>query len=585
MIQLKTMKNYSILCAILFFEIFTSCGEDFLNKEPLGLISDSQLANQDGLDALLIAAYAQLGGLGHATNVAWPSGPSNFVWGSIPSDNSYKGSESGDQPPMTDIERYIVTPFTDYLDLEWRGLYDGISRCNDVIRVAAIAFEAGTITLAAHHQYVAEARFLRGHYHFDAKQEFGNIPYVDETVTNYFRAGNVTQGGAYFDAWPKIEEDFIYAMQMLPPLRLQAGRSDQWAAKAYLAKCYMWQMNLSAAKPLLDDILNNGPYELVDSYHDNFRIASNNNKESIWEYQASVNEGSLGNNGNFADVLNFPFGGGPGGCCGFHQPSINGVNAHQTDGNGLPLLDTFNDTDVVNDQGIESSDPFTEHSGPLDPRLDWSIGRRGIPYLDWGDYPGKKWIRNQEYGGPYAPKKNIYYLEEEGIVTDVGGWTPGATANNVRIIRLAHVLLWRAEVAAEENDMTTATGLVNQLRARADNFHVQEGGVEDDGTHSNDAANYDVREYPIFPDQAYAWKAIKFEHRLEFFMEGFRFFNLARWGDAAVVLNKYLEKEKTHRNYLQGASFSAGKNEIFPIPQIQIDVVGSEVLKQNPGYN
>ncbi|MCK5102852.1 MAG: RagB/SusD family nutrient uptake outer membrane protein [Cyclobacteriaceae bacterium] len=580
------MKKFSIILVVILIGFVTSCGDDFLKKEPLGVVGDAQLANNKGLDALLIAAYAQLDGLGHSNSGTWPGGASNFIWGSIASDNAYKGTDANDQPAMTDVERYVATPLTVYQDAEWRGLYDGVSRSNDVIKVAAVALEAGTITQADHDAYVAEARFLRGHYHFDAKQEFGNIPYIDETVEDYFTVGNVTEGGEYIDAWPKIEADFQHAIQNLPEIRSQKGRCDQWAAKAYLAKCYMWQMKLSDAKPLLDDLLgSSSPYELVDNYHHNFKITENNNSESIWEYQASVNDGSSGNNGNWADVLNFPYGGGPGTCCGFHQPSINGVNAHQTDGNGLPLLDTFNDTDLVNDQGINSADPFTEHAGPIDPRLDWSVGRRGIAYLDWGEHPGKEWIRDQAYGGPYAPKKNVYYQAEEGSLTDAAGWTSGANANNVRIIRLAHVILWRAEVAAAETDLTTARDLVNLLRLRADNYHVQGGGVEDDGTHPNDEANYDVRPYASFPDVDYAWKAIKFEHRLEFFMEGFRFFNLVRWGDAADVLNKYLEKEQTHRGYLVGVSFVAGKNERFPIPQKQIDVVGPEVLKQNPGYN
>ncbi len=578
------MKNIGgLILMVLLSGISISCGDDFLDKQPLGVVSDKVLANKSGLDQLLIAAYAQLDGLGHEGFIPWVAGSSNFVWGSVSSDNSYKGSDLGDQAPMLEIEKYLVEPPFGYLDSEWRGLYDGVSRCNDVIRVAAVAVAAGTITLEQEEQYIAEARFLRGHYHFDAKQEFGNIPYIDENVDDYFKEGNVSKDGAYVDTWLDIEEDFQYAIERLPPIRSQKGRADQWAAKAYLAKCYMWQMDLAAVKPLLEDILNNGPYRLVDNYHDNFKIATNNNLESIWEYQASVNDGTGGFNGNFGDVLNFPFGG-PGGCCGFHQPSINGVNAHQTDGNGLPLLDTFNDTDVANDQGLDSSDPFTEHTGPLDPRLDWSIGRRGIPYLDWGDHPGKDWIRNHNSGGPYAPKKNLFYAEEEGTGSHAGSWTGGITANNVRLIRLAHIILWRAEVAADENDLITATQMVNLLRVRADNYHVQEGGVGDDGNHSNDAANYDVGLYPTFPSQEYAWKAIKFEHRLEFFMEGFRFFNLVRWEDADEVLNKYLEKEKTHRTYLEGMSFTPGKHEYFPIPQVQIDVVGPEVLRQNPGY-
>lgn len=584
-----------IICSIIFNVFLTSCQDDFLNKAPLGVIGDAQLANKKGLDALLIGAYAQMDGLGHSDHGIWPGGPSNFIWGSISSDNAYVGSDAADESYMPHIERYITTPLSPYLDQEWRGLYDGISRCNDVISVAAIALEDGTITEQQHNQYVAEARFLRGYYHFDAKQEFGNIPYIDLTAEIYSRVGNLTDRGDYFDAWPFIEADFQYASEHLDPVRLQPGRADQWAAKAYLAKSHMWQGELTSAKLLLDDILDNGQgmhgkLELVDCYHDNFRAATNNNKESIWEFQASVNDGTLGENGNWSDVLNYPYGGGPGGCCGFHQPSVNGVNAHQTDGNGLPLLESFNDVDVINDQGLSSADPFTEHTGPLDPRLDWSVGRRGIPYLDWGDHPGKDWIRDQHHSGPYSPKKNVYYQAEEGTLTDVSGWTKGSTANNVRIIRLVHIILWRAEVAVFENDLITARDLVNRLRIRArDGCWVLENGAVDDGSHVGSkgelpAANYRISPYASFPDQDYAWKAVKFEHRLEFMMEGFRLFNLVRWGDVADVLNKYLEKEKIHRYYLNGVSFVAGKNEIYPIPQIQIDILGPELLKQNPGY-
>ncbi|MBC8984284.1 hypothetical protein H9X96_00680 [Pedobacter sp. N36a] len=55
--------------------------------------------------------------------------------------------------------------------------------------------------------------------------------------------------------------------------------------------------------------------------------------------------------------------------------------------------------------GIKGAEPFQPDQGTLDPRLDWTAGRRGIPYLDWGNYPGETWIRDQRYGGPYGPKK------------------------------------------------------------------------------------------------------------------------------------------------------------------------------------
>jgi hypothetical protein len=317
---------------------------------------------------------------------------------------------------MTEVERYVHTPLTSYFNQKWKSVYDGVSRCNSVINVATKAKDANEITDAELTQYIAEARFLRGHFHFLAKQIWQNVPYIDETITDFLTVGNVGSGGEYIDIWPMIEADFQAAINDLPVNRSQPGRCDKWAAKAYLAKCHMWQMDLPSAKPLLDDVINNGPYDLVNCYHENYKIATNNNDESIWEYQASVNDGHY-ENGNYGDVLNFPYGNGPGTCCGFHQPSQNLVNSFKTDAAGLPLLDTFNDSDVTSDQGLLSSQPFTEYAGTLDPRLDWTVGRRGIPYLDWGDHPGKDWIRDQDYGGPYAAIKEVYYEAEEGVMT------------------------------------------------------------------------------------------------------------------------------------------------------------------------
>ncbi len=579
------MKIHPIIFLTIFFGFNFSCSDDFLSKEPLGVVGDSQLATEKGLDALLIGAYGQIDGQGSTNNGTWASAPSNWIYGSVASDDGYTGTDATDASSIPNFEKYNYTPYFTYFNQKWISLYDGVSRCNDVIRVSKKAFNVGQITEGQFKNYIAETRFLRGHFMFNAKIIFGNPPYVDETVTDFYSVGNTTEGGDIIDVWPFIEADFQAAINDLPTVRSQPGRSDKWAARAYLAKTHMQQGDLSAAKSLLEDIINNGPYELVECYHDNYTIAGNNNKESIWEYQASVNEPGY-QNGNYGDVLNFPYTGGPGTCCGFHQPSQNLVNAFQTDGIGLPLMDTFNDTDVVSDQGVDSSDPFTEHAGPLDPRLDWTVGRRGIPYLDWGDHPGKNWIRDQHWSGPYSPLKNVYYQSEEGTGTATSGWTKGATANNIRFIRLGHVLLWRAEIAVDEGDLATALDLVNQLRNRVKNgCWVQEGGVRDDGSHADNAANYQIEPHPSFPDTDFARKAIRFETRLEFGMEGNRFFDLVRWSAAADVLNTYLAKEQNLRPYLRGVTFIKDKNEIYPIPQAQIDIVGNEVLKQNPGYN
>ena len=111
--------------------------------------------------------------------------------------------------------------------------------------------------------------------------------------------------------------------------------------------------------------------------------------QSIFSVQVSVNDGSGGLNGNSGDVLNFPFIPGQNDCCGFFSPSQYLVNHFKTDSRtGLPDLDHFNDNDVKHDNGLLSSQPFTPYNGTLDPRLDWTVGRRGIPYLDWGNHPG-----------------------------------------------------------------------------------------------------------------------------------------------------------------------------------------------------
>ncbi|GAB4420325.1 MAG: RagB/SusD family nutrient uptake outer membrane protein [Bacteroidia bacterium] len=569
------------LIALLGFTM--ACSEEFLDRPPYGVVGESQLATPAGVNALLIGAYSVLDGFGTGGTGTWDAAASNFVYGSIASDNAYKGTDAGDQPPMTTIERFVHDPALGYFNSKWNAVYDGVSRSNDVLKVLA---QTEGLSDTEKKQIEAEARFLRAHYHFEAVQMWKNVCWVDETVTDYVSLSNAGT------PWDQIEADFQYSIDNLPAVQDQVGRATSWAAKAYKGKAHLFQQEYAAAKTLFDDILNNGPFSLTDCYHDNFRIATNNNDESIFEIQNSVNDGTTGENGNFADALNYPYTGGPGTCCGFHQPSQNLVNAHKTDENGLPLLDNFNDDDVTNDEGLASTDPFTEYEGNLDPRLDWSVGRRGVPYLDWGDHPGRSWIRDQSYGGPYAPKKNVFYKAEQGSLSTASGWAQGPNANNIRLIRLSHVILWRAEIAVEENDLETARTLVNRLRARAKNgCWVLEGGVEDNGSHTGPngeapAANYVINEYPAgaaaFSSQASARKAVQFETRIETAMEGNRFFDLVRWGIAAETMNTYFEKEKLKRTYLAGVSFQAGKHEYYPIPQQQIDIMTN--LTQNPNY-
>ena len=106
-----------------------------------------------------------------------------------------------------------------------------------------------------------------------------------------------------------------------------------------------------------------------------------------------------------------------------------------------------------------------------------------------------------------------------------------------------------------------------------------------DNSSGSPSANYKVGLYnAAWSNQTYARNAVRFERRLEFAMEGHRFFDLVRWGIADTYLNNFIQTEKTRGvgSVLSTAKFTKGKNEYFPIPQQEI--ILDPKLKQNPGY-
>jgi starch-binding outer membrane protein, SusD/RagB family len=265
------------------------------------------------------------------------------------------------------------------------------------------------------------------------------------------------------------------------------------------------------------------------------------------------------------------------------------VDAYKTDPvTGLPDPDNFNNTPVTIDDG---SAGFVPYAGTLDPRLDWSLGRRGIPYLDWGVHAGTAWQRDASYGGPYSPKKNIFRKSQEAAYSDHDFWnSPSAISSlNVNLIRYADVILWLAECEVEIGSLDQARSYVNEIRSRAASTQSYVYKYVDDnnpglGFSNTPAANYKVGLYTVpFADKTTARKAVHFERRLELAMEGHRFFDLVRWGEVQTTLTKYISFEKTLRNYLNDASFTTGQDEYQPIPQRQIDLSQGK-LKQNPGY-
>jgi len=554
----------------------SSCSSDFLNVQPNGALSEEVLATEDGIESLLIGTYAMLDGVS-ANGFGWESAASNWVFGSIRGMEANKGTDAGDQPGINPIQTFTEAPTNVYLNIKWRSCYEAISRANATLTVIARAEEEGTITADQAASYRAQARALRGHYHFEAWRMWEQVPYIDENTVQ----DEVTNTADISDL---IIAD-LEAGTTLPNNMGQVGRFNGTVCKVILAKALMQMKgDYAAAKTLLTDVVNNGTKPngqaigLQAKYGDIFDIESRNGIEAVYTVQYSVNDGSGGWNGGWGEVLNFPYkgGGSPGGCCGFFQPTQEFVNSFRTSG-GLPLLDnSYNNDPVVSDDGLAPGDPFTEDAGPLDPRLDWTVGRRGIPYLDWGDHTGSDWIRDQSYAGPYSPKKQVYKKSQEGTFTEVGNWTSGWTANGYRMIRYADVLLLLAECQIETGELDAARANINRIRERAanpDGFVMEEDGV-------TPAANYQISLYEsAFANADEARAALRMERKLELGMEGHRFFDLNRWGIAAQEIRRILAYEAPLRPSLYAGAEFADNDVLYPIPQRQLDL--SPGLVQN----
>ncbi|HEX2607780.1 MAG TPA: RagB/SusD family nutrient uptake outer membrane protein, partial [Flavisolibacter sp.] len=397
-------KRLKILLVPMALIAFYACKRSFLDVSPQGVLDEPTLASEKGANKLLLAAYAMLDGHDGGLNLGgeWGSGASNFLYGSIGGGEANKGSDPNDQGPnMNPVQRHEATGVNGALNDRWRSLYEGVKRTNTVIEVlnkAAVVSDAGRKSI------VGQARALRAWYHFQARITFGKVPYLDEKIDADLSSGAIEGVANDVDIFPKIVEDAKYAYENLPENMDAVGRINKWVAGAIYGKILMFTKDFATAKTVLTDVVNNGKnplgvkYDLLANYDDNFNLDFDNNKESVLAFQASSLDNASARNGNWGDLLNTPSATGGGGA-GFFTPTYYFTNWFKTDAAGLPL---------ANPQNTELFDPFsmpgyTQYSGNVDTRLDWTIGRDGVPFHDWGTYL-TTWPRDRS-AGPFAGKK------------------------------------------------------------------------------------------------------------------------------------------------------------------------------------
>ncbi len=566
--QMK-MKTFLYIC-VLFLALSLSGCSDFLDQqEPQGTLSDKQVKDPKYIDNLVISAYA-----------IWISAEdinSSFsMWNfDVRSDDAYKGgngTSDGDVFHQLEVSQGILTTNWNISDM-WQRLYNGISRVNTAL---ALLDQTEVSTYALKEERVAEMKFLRAYGHFLLKRLYKNIPFVmneNLTAEEYNSLSNREYSND--EGWQQIINDLEYAYNVLPAKQTEVGRPSKSAAAAFLAKVYLYkayhqddtnthQVTSISKEDLLNVVKYTDPviytaggFGLETDFQNNFRPEPQyeNGVESIWAMQYSMNDGTTYGNLNWSYGLIVPnIPGVTDGGCDFYKPSQNMVNAFRTDNNGLPYIDTFNNTDY---------DKATDYA---DPRLFLTVGIPGLPYEFNKKFimdESSIWSRSNGLYGYYVALKQNVDPESDYLIK--GSWW-GTPMNRI-VFRYADVLLERAEALVQLNDgrISEAIALVNQIRTRAKQSTAMISDYE-----NRYGVRMNVGQYNGTYTQEQALKIVKMERRIELGMECGRFFDLVRWGEADTVINKYYAEEANDCAIYADARFTKNKNEYLPIPYAQI---------------
>ncbi|SFD24475.1 Starch-binding associating with outer membrane [Chitinophaga sp. CF118] len=569
-----------VIYILIFCCLLLGACSKFLDQTPQAVISGDALNTPENVEKMATAAYAALGN-DHYT------APYSSMWpyGNLRSGDAYKGGDgTGDISEYHFYESFSLNRIDNSSsDLVWFRLYVCIGRVNDALaRLNNISKEVYPNKVTRQ----AEMHFLRGHYYFLLKVLFKYVPYIDENIAK--ESYDTVSNRAYTndELWTKIADDFHFAADSLPETQPEIGRANKYAAKAYLAKTLLYQaykqdennavVSIDAAllqqvNSLSDEVINSGKYQLDADFANNFLSAYQNSTESVFAIQYSQNDGTPKGRLDYGHALDYPMNRDYG-CCGFHSPSYNLVNAFKTDNNGLPEFNTFNDTNVNTESDF--------HTYTFDPRLDHTVAIPEHPYKYDPTFIYKRsWARAPDvYGGYLSLKEAV--LPDDASFLKVPPFM--SSSKNWDIIRFADVLLFKTESLIELGRQDEALPLINRIRERA----AASTGLlkQPDGSFTS---NYKISTYQPGINctwtQDFARQALRWERRLEFAMEGYRFFDLVRWGIAAEYLNAYFTVEKTRSAHLEDAKFTKGRDEYLPVPLNQINF-SKGLYKQNTGW-
>jgi hypothetical protein len=579
--------KYPLTAVILAGLFVTSC-DGLLDPSPKGALDRETIASDTTtVGGLVTAAYAQLG------NDHWFVPYSeNWVAGSVASDDAYKGGlGTADQGGWTNIElRSTLRTDLERVNQLWERLMFSVSRTNAAVKALNEAPDFDNKT-----RRIAEMRFLRGHFYFKLKRIFKWVPYADASVPDDSLAQISNRELSNNELWNRIAQEFQFAIDNLPPSQSAVGRADKIDAQAYKAKVRLYQAyekpegqhvvanintdHLQEVVSLTNQVISSGEHSLHDTFAGNYLFSYDNRPggESLFAVQRSQDDGTPAGRLDRSTSLNYPmiveYG-----CCSFNTPSQDLVNAFQTDPDGLPQYNSYNQN-VVDDSADFQNNTF-------DPRLDHTVGHPGAPLkyqeqfmITDDNFPN--YVRASSVYGAFTDAKAVQLANCPCLQRSAAtGFRE--SSDNTEILTYTAVLLWKAEALIELGREDEALPIINDIRSRAANS-TDRVSYADGTTYSN----YNISEYN--PGQNITWnqenarRALRWERRMEFAMEGKRFFDLVRWGIAAETMNDYYDSESQRRPYLEPANFQENQHEYLPIPEQQIDF-SRGVYVQNPGY-
>lgn len=540
------MKKYTFGALALAATMSMSSCSDLLDQEPYGQFSAGQLTEND-VDAFIASAYAGLESHFIGNNEAFSGPMTNWII-DVRSDDALKGGGGiSMEGNLHQLEISNITSDNVSLLFKWKNNYWAITRVHQ-------AMSAIKTFLPENDQkpLKGELQFLRAWFYFDLYHLFERFPYYDETAENpsAIRYDNMSRD----EIFAAIVKDLEEAYSVLPETQSQPGRVSKYVAAAMLARVNAFESRWSEVEKWSDLVVKCGQYSLYENYLDMSKIDFNNTHESILALQTS----SANDNMHicWSNLLNVTYSEGNqyGSGDDFFHASQNLVDAFRTDANGLPYLDNAPANDHV----------IGDYYGNVDPRLDCTVGRIGMPWR--GLTYTEAWVRAADVYSGYSGKKWCVDPQDPRCLHTY----PYHAPLNFIFIRYADILLLHAEALIEQNsNLNAAMREINEVRQKAQRTLAQSSTYSPVDINEM-YADYKVGLYQSFPNQEYARKAVRMERRLELAMEGQRWFDLVRWGNVVETMNAYFQSEKQFETYYDDAQMS--QDEIFwPVPYEEVN--------------